>query len=51
MTKEKGKATLNRSRFKNKYLKWPSYENLLVFRCQKNRSNFLTKKGKEELLF
>ena len=36
-----------RSRFKNRYLKWPSRENFLVCKKAKNLSNSLNKKGKK----
>ena len=46
MTKKLSKAIMNRSRFKNNYLKLLSCENVLVFKLQKNICNFLTKKTK-----
>ena len=51
MSKKKSKVTLNISIFLKIYLKWSSHEKFFVFKCQKNRRNFLTKKGKEQLLF
>ena len=36
MTKELRKAIMDRSRFKNKYLKWPTRENFLVYKKAKN---------------
>ena len=47
MTKEPSKAILNRSRFKNSNLNLLSCKNVLVFKRQKNISNFPTKKGKK----
>ena len=36
MTKELSKAIMNRSKLKNRYTKWPSHENFLAFKKQKN---------------
>ena len=38
---------MNRSRFKNRYLKWPSRENVLAYKKAKNLCNSLDKKAKE----
>ena len=47
MTKELSKSIMNRSRFKNKYLKWPSRENFLAYKKAKNLCNSLYKKTKK----
>ena len=47
MTKELSKSIMNRMRFKNKYLKWPSRENFLAYEKAKNLCNFLNKKAKK----
>lgn len=47
MTKELSKAISNRSRFKNSNLNLLSRKIVLVFKRQKNISNFPTKKGKK----
>ena len=47
MTKEPSKAILNRSRFKISNLNLLSCKNVLVFKRQKNISNFPTTKGKK----
>ena len=44
MTKELSKAIMNRSKLKNKYTKWPSRENVLPFKKQKNICKNLNKK-------
>ena len=38
---------MNRTRFKNRYLKWPSRENFLAYKKAKNLWNFLNKKAKK----
>ena len=38
---------MNRSRFKNTYMKWPSRENFLAYKKAKNLCNFLNKKAKK----
>ena len=48
MTKELRKAIMDRSRFKNKYFKWPSCENVLVYKKAKNIFNSLNKKAKKD---
>ena len=50
MTKELGKSIMNRSRFKNRYLKWPSRENFLDYKKAKNLYNSLNKKAKKLIL-
>ena len=47
MTKELSKAIMDRSRIKNKYLKWPSRENFLEFKKIKNLCKKLTIKAKK----
>ena len=46
MTKELRKAIMDRSRSKNKYLKFPSRENFLKMKKLKNQCNSLCKKAK-----
>ena len=48
MTKELRKAIMDRSRFKNKYLKWPSRENFFAYKKAKNICNPLNKKAKKD---
>ena len=47
MTKELSKSIMNRSRFKNRYLKWPSRENSLAYTKVKNLCNSLNRKAKK----
>ena len=47
MTKELSKSIMNRSRFKNRYVKWPSRENFLSYKKAKNLCNSLNKKAKK----
>ena len=49
MTKELRKAIMDRSRLKNKYLKWPSRENFLAYKKVKNICNSLNNKLKKDL--
>ena len=49
MTKELRKAITDRSRLKNKYLKWPSRENFLAYKKVKNICNSLNNKLKKDL--
>ena len=42
-----GKAIMDRSRFKNKYLKWSLPENFLAYKKTKNVCNSLNKKAKK----
>ena len=44
ITKELSKSIMNRSQFKNRYLKLPSCENFLAYKKAKNLCNSLTKK-------
>ena len=43
MTKELSKSIMNRSRFKNRYLKCPCRENFLAYKKAKNRCIYLNK--------
>ena len=47
MTKELSTSIMNRSKFKNRYLKWPLRENFLVYKKAKNLCNSLNKKAKK----
>ena len=47
MNKEFSKVIMNKSRLRNKYLKWPSRENFLAYKKVKNRCNALTRKIKK----
>ena len=47
MTKQLNKAIMDRSRIKNRYLKWPSRENILVLKKTKSLRINLTKKAKK----
>ena len=47
MTKELSKAIMNRSKLKNRYTKWPSRENFLALKKQKNICKNLKKKTKK----
>ena len=46
MTRQLRKAIMDRSKFKNKYLKWRSCENFLAYKKAKNICNLLNKKAK-----
>ena len=48
MYKELSKVIMNKSRLRNKYLKWPSPENFLAFETVKNKRNTLTGKTKKK---
>ena len=48
MTKELSKAIMNRSKLKNRYTKWPSRENFLAFKKQKNICKNLNIKTKKK---
>lgn len=50
MTKELRKTIMDRSRLKNKYLKYPSRENFLNMRKMKNKCNSLCKKAKKNYI-
>ena len=45
MMKEVSKSIMNKSRFKNRYLKWPSRENFLAYKKGKNFCDSLSKKA------
>ena len=47
MAKELSKAIINRSKLKNRYKKWPSRENFLAFKKQKNICKNFNKKTKK----
>ena len=47
MNKELSKIIMNKSRIKNKYLKWPFRENYLAYKKIKNKCNNLVKKSKK----
>ena len=38
---------MNKSRLRNKYIKWPSWENFLAYKKVKNKCNTLTRKTKK----
>ena len=44
--KFEGKAIMNKSKTRNRYLKWPSRENFLAWKSVKNLCNNLTKTNK-----
>ena len=48
MNKELNKAIMERSRLRNKYNKWRSRENYLIYQNSKKKCKFLTKKAKSE---
>ena len=50
MTKELSKAIMEKSKSRNKYLKWPSRENYVSYKKSKNKCNSLTKKA-EKIFF
>ena len=43
MTKQLSKAIMNRSKLRNRYIKWPSRENFLDYKNAKNTCNNLNK--------
>ena len=47
MTKKLSKGIMNKSRPRNKYLKWPSKENFLGYKKVKKKCNSLNKKTKK----
>ena len=47
MKKQQSKSNMNRSRFKNRYLKWPSCENHLAYKIGKKLCNSLNTKMKK----
>ena len=50
MNKELSKAIMEKSKTRNKYLKWPSRENYVSYKKSKNKCNSLTKKAKKNFL-
>ena len=46
MTEELSKSFMDRSRFKNRYLKWPSREHFVAYKKAKNLCSSLNKKAK-----
>ena len=48
MNKELSKAIMNKSKNRNKYLKWPSRENFLAYKRAKNKSNSVLIKTKKQ---
>ena len=50
INKELGKVIINKSRLRNKYLKWPCRENFLALETGKNKCNTLTGKTKKNIL-
>ena len=47
MNKELNKVIMNKSRLRNKYLKWLSREYFLPYKTVKNKCNTLTRKNKK----
>ena len=47
MTKELSKAVINKSKTRNKYIKWPSTENFLAMKRAKSYCNYLTRTTKK----
>ena len=47
MTKDISKSIMNRSRYKNRYLKWPSRENFLAYKKARKLCNSLNIKAKK----
>ena len=48
MTRELSKAIMDKSKAKNKYVKWPSRENYLLFKNVKNKCTSINKKAKKD---
>ena len=48
MTRELSKAIMDKSKAKNKYVKWPSRENYLLFKKVKNKLTSMNKKAKKD---
>ena len=48
MTRELSKAIMTKSKVKNSYVKWPSRENFVAYKKEKNKCNSLTKKAKRK---
>ena len=49
MTKELSKQIMKRSKSKNLYFKWPSMENFLAYKNEKNKCNNMTKYAKKHV--
>ena len=47
LTKDRSKAIMNKSKTRNKHLKWPSRENVLAMKSAKNFCNSLIKANKK----
>ena len=47
MTKQLSKTIMNRSKLRNRYIKWPSRENFLDYKKAKNTCNNLNKFAKK----
>ena len=47
MTKELSKATIEKSKTRNKYFEYPSRENYVSYKKSKSKCNSLTKKAKK----
>ena len=47
MNKELNKVIMNKSRLRNKYLKWLSRKYFLAYKTVKNKCNTLTRKNKK----
>ena len=45
MTKELSKAIMEKSKSRNKYLKWPSRENYVSYKKSKDKYSSMTKKA------
>ena len=50
MTKQLSKTIMNRSKLRNRYIKWPSRENFLDYKKPKSTCNNLNKNRKKVLL-
>ena len=50
MTREFSKAIMIKSKVKNSYVKWPSRENFVAYKKEKNKFNSLTRKAKRKFL-
>ena len=50
MNKELSKAIMKKSRFRNRYLKYPSGENFLAYKNIKNKCNNLLKQSEKKYI-
>ena len=50
MNKELSKAIMEKSRFRNRHLKYPSRENFLAYKNIKNKCNNLLKQSKKKYI-